>query len=192
MDTTKKKFKRVSCEEIPLVEYNHDWPLSFKEEKIHLLSCLPENMIGRIEHVGSTAVPGLTAKPIIDMLVEVASAEESKKKIAPILETQGYDYFWRPLPGRPASPFYAWFIKRNDSGQRTHHIHMVEYDFEHWDCILFRDYLIEHPDIARDYVALKQKLAGTYPNDREAYTVGKSDFIERITRIAKKEACLTT
>ncbi|VVB63704.1 GrpB protein [uncultured archaeon] len=69
---------------------------NFLEEKEHLLACLPRELIGRIEHFGSTAVPGLTAKPIIDMLVEVASLWEARHRIVPILESQGYDYFWRP------------------------------------------------------------------------------------------------
>ena len=74
-------------------------------------------------------------------------------------------------------PFYAWFIKRDSRGKRTHHIHMVEGHFEHWDRLLFRDYLIQHPDVAEDYQRLKIRLAGMYPNDRVAYTSGKTDFI---------------
>jgi GrpB-like predicted nucleotidyltransferase (UPF0157 family) len=100
----------------------------------------------RIEHYGCTAVPGLAAKPIIDMLVEVTDLDETKTKVAPILEAQGYDYFWRATSGGDVSPFYAWFIKRDsDTGARTHHIHMITGSPEfapHWDALLFRDYLI--------------------------------------------------
>ena len=158
----------------------------FRREKQHLLDCLPADLIRRIEHFGSTAIPGLAAKPIIDMLVEVTSLEETKLRIVPIMEMQGYDYFWRPTWGDDVPPFYAWFIKRDSEGSRTHHIHMVEADFEHWERLLFRDYLIEHPEIAREYQELKYRLLKQFSNDRVAYTQGKTEFIERIMREAKR------
>jgi GrpB-like predicted nucleotidyltransferase (UPF0157 family) len=151
-----------------------------------VFSSLPGEIINRIEHFGSTAVPGLAAKPIVDILVEVTSLEETKKRIAPILESQGYDYFWRPTWGDDTPPFYAWFIKRDSRGNRTHHIHMVEYDFEHWERLLFRDYLIEHPEVAREYQDLKYRLSKAHPHDRIRYSKGKTEFIERVTALAKK------
>lgn len=159
----------------------------FREEKEHLLSCLPNDVIRRIEHFGSTAVPGLAAKPVIDMLVEVTDLEVAQNRIAPILQSQGYDYFWRPTRGEDGGPFYAWFIKRDQrTGARTHHIHMVEDSFiEHWDRLLFRDYLIQHSRAAREYEDLKRHLAAAYPNDRVAYTNGKTQFIDRVTEQAK-------
>jgi len=186
METLEQRIKRVTQEDVAIVPYNPDWPRLFDEEKRHLLSCLPNELIRRIEHFGSTAVPGLAAKPIIDMLVEVTSLEETKMTIVPILEAQGYDYFWRPTAGDDVPPFYAWFIKRDSIGNRTHHIHMVEKDFEHWERLLFRDYLIEHPEIAKQYEALKLRLVNEYPNDRVAYTQGKTDFIVKVTQIAKE------
>jgi GrpB-like predicted nucleotidyltransferase (UPF0157 family) len=143
-------------------------------------------MIRRIEHFGSTAIPGMAAKPIVDMLVEVSSLEETRVTIAPVLEAQGYDYFWRATHGEAGPPFYVWFIKRDSAGVRTHHIHMVESDFEHWERLLFRDYLIEHPEIAKDYENLKLALAREYPNDRIAYTNGKTEFVRRVTQDAKE------
>ena len=145
-----ERIRRIVQEVVAIVPYDSEWPKLFLEEKEHLLTCLPRELIGRIEHFGSTAVPGLAAKPIIDMLVEVKSLEETRRRIVPILEPQGYDYFWRPTWGDDTPPFCAWVIKRNSSGERTHHIHMVERHFEHWDRLLFRDYLIQHPDAARD------------------------------------------
>jgi len=106
--------------------------------------------------------------------------------VAPILEAQGYDYFWRPSFGDDGPPWYAWFIRRNASGVRTHHIHMVEHDFEHWDRLYFRDYLIAHPETAAAYQALKERLAGEHAQDRVAYTREKTDFILEITARAKK------
>ena len=103
-----------------------------------------------------------------------------------ILEAQGYDYIWRPTRGDDVPPFYAWFIKRDPAtGVRTHHIHMVEPHFEHWDSLLFRDYLIAHPDVAAEYAGLKRRLAAAHAHDRETYTNGKREFIQRITRLAK-------
>jgi GrpB-like predicted nucleotidyltransferase (UPF0157 family) len=186
METLKEKIARVVKEEAAVVPYDPCWPDLFEQERLHLLASLPDGLVKRIEHFGSTAVPGLAAKPIVDILVEVASLDETRRIIAPILEAQGYDYFWRPLWGGDTPPYYAWFIKRDKNGNRTHHIHMVEACFEHWDRLLFRDYLIEHPDIAKEYGELKMRLSGEHRNDRTAYTKAKSDFISRVTETAKK------
>jgi GrpB-like predicted nucleotidyltransferase (UPF0157 family) len=186
VETLEEKIKRVLKDKVQVMPYNPNWPVLFEQEKKYLLACLPGELINRIEHFGSTAVPGLAAKPIIDILVEVTSLEETKKRIAPILESQGYDYFWRPTWGDDIPPFYAWFIKRDSKGNRTHHIHMVEHHFEHWDRLLFRDYLIEHPEVAKEYQDLKYRLYNAHPHDRIAYTKGKTDFIERVTAMAKK------
>jgi GrpB-like predicted nucleotidyltransferase (UPF0157 family) len=187
METLEQHIRRVVQEDVAIAPYDPRWPELFLQEKEHLLSCLPRDLVRRIEHVGSTAVPGLAAKPIVDMLVEVSDLEAAKVRIAPLLESQGYDYFWRPTRGNDGPPFYAWFIKRDPvSGARTHHIHMVEADFvEHWDWLLFRDYLIEHPQVAREYQRLKLQLASVYPNDRVAYTKGKNEFISRVTEQAR-------
>jgi GrpB-like predicted nucleotidyltransferase (UPF0157 family) len=185
METLEERVRRAVQEEIDIVPYDPTWPRLFQEEKEHLLACLPRELLGRIEHFGSTAVPGLAAKPIIDMLVEVVSLEEAKQRIVPVLESQGYDYFWRPTFGDDTPPFYAWFIKRNHLGRRTHHIHMVEADFELWDRLLFRDYLIAHPDVAEEYQRLKMRLASDHPKDRALYTQDKTEFIVIVTAQAK-------
>ena len=185
METLEERIKRVLQEEVSIVPYDPAWPRMFEEEKKHLLDCLPQDLIRRIEHFGSTAIPGLAAKPIVDVLVEVDSLEETKTRIAPVLEAKGYDYFWRATHGEDGPPFYAWFIKRNSEGVRTHHIHMVKSDFEHWDRLLFRDYLIANPAAAKEYETLKYALARDYPNDRVAYTNGKSEFVVRVTKVAK-------
>ncbi|MFI5397185.1 MAG: GrpB family protein [Candidatus Binatia bacterium] len=185
MQTLEQRVQRVLRDEVAIGPYDPEWPRMFRQEKAHLLSCLPNELIGRIEHFGSTAVPGLAAKPIVDMLVEVTSLEETKTRIVPVLEAQGYDYFWRPTLGDNTPPFYAWFIKRDQSGRRTHHIHMVEHDCAHWDRLLFRDYLIAHPEIAHEYQELKIQLANRHANDREAYTEAKTEFVVRVTERAK-------
>lgn len=188
METPEERIQRLVREEVSIVPYDPTWPESFRREKEHLLSCLPNDLIRRIEHFGSTAVPGLAAKPIVDMLVEVTDLEATRNRIAPLLESQAYEYLWRPTHGEDGPPFYAWFIKRDPrTGDRTHHIHMVEGDFtDHWDRLLFRDYLIGRPEVAREYEALKIRLAGATPRDRVAYTEGKTEFIVRVTERAKR------
>ncbi len=181
METPEQRIQRVLREEVAITPYDSRWPESFAQEKAFLLSCLPNELIRRIEHFGSTAVPGLAAKPIVDILVEVTDLQATRARIAPVLESLGYDYFWRPTHGDDGPPFYAWFIKRDvQTGARTHHIHMVESHFaEHWDRLLFRDYLIEHPQVAREYAQLKTQLVSALPHDRVAYTQGKTDFVVR-------------
>jgi GrpB-like predicted nucleotidyltransferase (UPF0157 family) len=122
------------------------------------------------------------------MLVEVTDLRAVRERVATVLEAQGYDYFWRPTRGDDGPPFYAWFIKRDPaSGTRTHHIHMVERHFtDHWDRLLFRDYLIKHPPVAREYERLKLDLASAHPNDRVAYTAGKTAFVVRVTEEAQR------
>jgi GrpB-like predicted nucleotidyltransferase (UPF0157 family) len=188
VETLEQRIERLVREDVALVPYDPSWPESFRREKEHLLGCLPADLLGRIEHFGSTAVPGLAAKPIVDLLVEVASLQAARASIVPVLEAQGYDYFWRPTRGEDGPPFYAWFIKRHpDTGARTHHIHMVEGHFaEHWGRLLFRDYLIEHPEVAEEYARLKAHLASAFPNDRVAYTRGKTEFVLRVTEQARR------
>ncbi len=185
-ETPEQKIARVVREHVAIVPYDPVWPMLFEKEQDDLRSSLPRDLVKRIEHFGSTAVPGLAAKPIIDILVEVASLEETKQRIAPLLEAKGYDYFWRPSWGDSTPPFYAWFIKRDAAGIRTHHIHMVEAHFEHWDRLLFRDYLLRHPDVAREYGDLKMRLAAEHDRDRVAYTLAKTEFILNVTAKAKK------
>jgi len=180
----------VTAEPIEIVAYNPDWPASFEREKAHLLATLPAGIIVRIEHFGSTAVPGLSAKPVVDMLVEVTGLDAVKRRVVPILESEGYEYFWRPTAGEDGEPHYAWFIKRDpQTGVRTHHIHMVEGDFaSHWERLLFRDYLVAHKDVADQYDVLKRELALTMATDRVGYTRAKGEFIERVMRDIRRAA----
>ncbi len=184
-EKTQKRIKELITEEIAIVSYNPQWPQLFTQEKQQLQHLIPNKFIHRIEHFGSTAINQLSAKPIIDILVEVSSSDETKKHIDPILQKHDYEYFWRPIIGNEP-PYYAWFIKRNKQGKRTHHIHMVEQDSILWDRLYFRDYLQEFPAEAKRYDALKKKLAKQYPTDRIAYTKAKTSYIETITKKAKK------
>jgi GrpB-like predicted nucleotidyltransferase (UPF0157 family) len=188
MTTLEERVQRAVSEDVAVSAYDPRWPELFRREAAHLRSCLPAGLIRRIEHFGSTAVPGLAAKPIIDLLVEVRSLRAARTEIAAVLQAQGYDYFWRPSFGDDVPPWYAFFIRRNRQSVRTHHLHMVTRRRafqEHWDRLLFRDYLIAHPQTAREYERLKTQLAAAHPNDRVAYTNGKTVFIQRVTAQAK-------
>jgi GrpB-like predicted nucleotidyltransferase (UPF0157 family) len=188
MISLQERVQRADRENVDIAPYDAQWPALFRREARHLQASLPGGIIRRIEHFGSTAVPGLGAKPVIDLLVQVTSLRAARVVVAPILEAQGSDYFWRPSFGDDVPPWYAFFIRRNRGGVRTHHIHMVTgrrtFD-RHWERLLFRDYLIAHPHAARNYERLKRGLAVAYPNDRTAYTDGKTAFIQRITARAK-------
>lgn len=190
-ETVEQRVQRVLKEQITIVPYDSRWPELFRKEKEHLFHVLPKELVRRIEHFGSTAVPGLAAKPIVDMLVEVTDLKATRERIVPVLEAEGYDYFWRASFGDDVPPFYAWFIKRDGpGGARTHHIHMIEntpaFSWQ-WDQLLFRDYLLGHPETVRDYVQLKLRLAAEHAHDRIAYTAGKSEFIKSVTQRARNE-----
>ena len=186
-DDVRDRIERVRREPVEIVPYDSRWPELFVAERDRLLSMFPAH-IRRVEHFGSTAVPGLAAKPVVDMLIEVASLDETRSQIVPVLERAGYDYFWRPSEGDHVPPFYAWFIRRDNQGRRTHHIHMVERDYPQWEALSFRDYLIAHPETAAEYLNVKRRLAAEFPNDREAYTEGKGVFIREITARATEKS----
>ena len=177
-----ERIEEAIREEISIVPYNPEWPVLFEKEAEFLRRYLPASLITRIEHFGSTAIPGLAAKPIIDMLVAVDSLAKTGTQIVPLLESKGYDYFWRT----DSQPPYAWFIKRNAEGKRTHHIHMVEAASTLWERLYFRDYLKRFPAEAQRYEELKQSLAEKYPTDRVAYTDGKAEFVLSVTERAKQ------
>jgi len=180
---SQQRIQKAVSEKIDIVPYDPNWPKLFKDEEKFLKNTFPE-IIKRIEHFGSTAIPGLAAKPIVDMLIEVTSFKDAKKQIVPVLESLGYDYFWRPEFDKP--PMYIWFIKRNSIGNRTHHLHMVEADSKLWDRLYFRDYLVKNQKVAEQYGKLKIKLSNKFANDRVAYTKAKTEFIVSITEKAKK------
>lgn len=180
-ETLKEKIKRVTAETVEVVEYDPEWAMLFEQEKQHLYQDLPDTLIVRIEHFGSTAVPGLAAKPIIDMVIEINDVQHGKVVIPELLEPQGYDCFWRPLANEDIPPYFTWCIKRDCSGKRTHHLHFVEPGFKDAE-LRFRDILRKYPDAADNYRSLKLDLSREHYDDRIAYTEAKSDFIKRVLK----------
>lgn len=159
---------------VEVVDYDPAWPIRFEEERGALQRVLGRWLVGPIEHIGSTAVPGLAAKPVIDILAGVQTLEASRDAIE-AAATLGYCYF----------PYQAsvrhWMCKPSDA-YRTHHLHLVPLGSPQWlRPIAFRNYLRARRDVAVEYEQLKRALALKFRLDREAYTDAKSDFIERIT-----------
>ena len=166
--------------EVTIVEYNPAWPAMFEEEKARLLDAAG-TWIDDVQHVGSTAVPGLAAKPIIDIMIAIYNLADVEKCVAPI-ESLGYGYM-----GEYGLPERHFFRKPPPDGWigRTHHIHMVLRDSNQWvNQVHFRDYLRAHPEARQRYQDLKRELAEQFGSDRFAYTDAKQEFIFAILRKA--------
>ena len=177
-------------DEVVIAEYDPVWPAQFAEEAGRIGAALGDCVVA-VEHFGSTAVPGLSAKPIIDLLVAVRSLPEARAWVVPALEALGYAYW----PDDPA-PDRMFFVKGlPPNGPRTHHVHVVDLsashdprlgDFTFADRLLFRDYLRAHPEEAQRYAALKRDLSAQFADDREAYTNGKTDYIYGVMQEAQE------
>ena len=168
-------------DEVVIDEHDFDWQIIFEEEAARIRKVLDESLINRIEHFGSTAVLGLAAKPVIDILIGVYSLTKAKQTVISPLESLGYAY-WDKNPD-PQRMFFVKGLPPNSP--RTHHIHMVEPNSKLWERLLFRDYLRQHPDEAKRYEALKRQLAQNFTSDREAYTQGKTEYIQSVMTKAK-------
>ncbi|MCX5642750.1 MAG: GrpB family protein [Candidatus Omnitrophica bacterium] len=172
---------------IVVVKYDPAWAELYRAEVRFLKSRFGPEVISRIEHFGSTAVPGSAAKPVIDILVEVTSFKTARSKIIPELKSQGYDYTW--VANQPKPPGHMMFMKGygiEGAERLRYHLHAAPANHPLWDRLFFRDYLRRHPETVRRYEKLKRRLAKLHRNDREAYTEGKADFVKKITDKAKK------
>ena len=169
-------------DEIEIVEYDPRWPALFAEEAVRLRAALDPALIVGLEHFGSTAIPGMAAKPIIDILIAVRSLAAARERFVESLEDLDY-VFWADNPKTDR----LFFVKGMPpyGVRRTHHVHVVAPTAEPWQRLGFRDYLIAHPAEARRYADLKRSLAAAHRNDREAYTDAKAAFVEEIMAKAK-------
>jgi GrpB-like predicted nucleotidyltransferase (UPF0157 family) len=160
-------------ERVSLKEYDPNWVSYFEAERAALHECIGSWIAGGIHRIGSTAVPGLAAKPIIDILVGVADLEQSRPCIDR-LEALTYRY----LPYR--TEVMHWFCKLH-RGRRTHHLHLVPTGSRRYDDELaFRDALRADPSLAARYATLKKDLAARFADDRDAYTQHKTPFIREV------------
>lgn len=156
-----------------VVPYDASWPARFAEERTALARVLSLWLAGPIEHIGSTAVPGLAAKPVIDIMAAVASLDASRPALAALAALR-YVYF----PYR--AEIMHWLCKPSDE-VRTHHLHLVPFGSALWhERLRFRDRLRSDGRVAAEYAALKLALAARYEFDREAYTDAKEPFVRRV------------
>ena len=162
---------------ITVHDYDPGWPNRFGEERRCLLGALGSIVVG-IEHTGSTAVPGLEAKPIIDISVSVSQLPLEERHVAALQEI-GYEYLAEcGVPGR------LYFRKREPHG---FNVYVLQQESSLWDHnLLFRDYLQAHPDEARRYGSLKRKIARQAPHDLRLYTDRKGRFICRTLERARE------
>jgi len=157
---------------VVVVEHDPAWAGAYEAEAERIAGALGDVLRG-LHHIGSTSVPGLCAKPIIDILIE-ADAVEQIDLATPALERLSYE-----AKGEYGIPGRRYFRKDDDAGVRTHHIHAFAADSsEARRHLAFRDYLIAHPEEARRYGELKQRLAREHPNDIDAYMDGKAPLIQ--------------
>jgi GrpB-like predicted nucleotidyltransferase (UPF0157 family) len=164
---------------VAVVEYDPAWPGAFRALARRATEAIGERLMA-VEHVGSTSVPGLAAKPVVDLAVVVREEDvpHAIERLAPL----GYVYRGEQgIPGRHAF--------RSPPGEAKHHLYVCVPESPGLrDHLLFRDHLRAHPDTARAYAGLKCRLATEHRDDRDAYQQAKSAFIEAVTRRAEAEA----
>jgi len=159
---------------VAITPYDPDWPLRFEAERALLEDVLAVWLNGGIHHIGSTAIPGLAAKPIIDMMAGVRDLEEARAAFAP-LRLNSYEY----TPHRPGTHHFSkppgpWW-------RYTHGLHLTEPGSDLWrERLAFRDALRANPALATEYADLKVRLAKEHGTEVERYTVGKRAFVARV------------
>ena len=166
--------------QVSIEDYTRQWLEAFEEECDRLVAAVGPLALA-IEHVGSTSVPGLCAKPVIDIAIGVTDLLTGKECVGPLSDI-AYEY--KGDAGIPGRHFFA----KGNPENRTHYVHVEPLNSVLWrNHILFRDYLRCHPDEAAIYGQLKRALAEKFSEDRDAYALGKNNYIETIIRIASQE-----
>jgi GrpB-like predicted nucleotidyltransferase (UPF0157 family) len=163
---------------VRVVPYDTTWPLEFEAEMARIERAC-DGLPIRLEHIGSTSIPGLAAKPVIDILAGRPGTVAGSAYVAAFKQL-GYEH-----KGAYGIPGRNYFRKGTP---RTHHVHLVSWSSDLWrDHLLFRDYLRTHPEIAREYETIKRELATMYLQDKEKYTDAKGPFVRSIVRRARDE-----
>jgi GrpB-like predicted nucleotidyltransferase (UPF0157 family) len=156
--------------------YSTEWPVLFRRVREELLAVFAPTAVV-VEHIGSTSVPGLAAKPVIDVLLGASTLADVEAKIEPLVE-KGYSYiskYERKLPMR------RYFVKKTLSASIPIHVHAVELGCRLWqEHLAFRDTLCADPAVRSQYEALKLRLAQEFADDKSAYTAAKGPFIQSI------------
>ena len=166
---------------IEVVDYDPSWPRRYEEERDRIAAALGDAVVA-IEHVGGTAVPGLPAKPVIDIMVGVPDIERAGQAVAGLINL-GYQY----VPELESQLPERRYFRRGTP--ETHHVHMVTMGSDFWEeHVLFRDYLRSNPQAAEEYGKLKRALANRFRFDRDAYRAGKVPFIDTVVDAARRQA----
>ncbi len=169
-------FPIILCESLPI------WPSLFCEEKNRIIEAIGKETVERIHHIGSTSVPGLLAKPTIDILLEIKGTTDLNKLIHDLTNI-GYLYESKPMNPAPGMMFMKGYTLQGFSGQ-AFHLH-VRYMAD-WNELYFCEYLRKHPEAAKKYAKVKLALKQRYEFDRDAYTEGKTAFCKEITLKARR------
>ncbi len=162
---------------ITIADYDPTWPDLFAAEKARLMAIIGDH-VADIQHIGSTSVPGLGAKPVIDIMIGVRSLSDADHYcIAPIVDL-GYAYI---MKYEVETPFRRFFCKDNSQGVRTHNIHLVEIGSDWWERhLVFRDYLRTHLEVSEAYERLKRELAAQPFETTNDYAEAKTEFITAV------------
>lgn len=188
METKSMSINRRNLKDMTLAELWEFFPIVFSQHRPEWKVWASEEIDGIkemlvafspvINHVGSTAIPGICAKPIIDLLVEIPDIYDLAS-VASVLENAGYICMSQSSMRVSLNKGYT----PDGYAERVFHIHIRRIGDN--DEICFRDYLISHPDLAKEYEKLKLSLLPKYVHDRDAYTEAKSEFVARVIRLAK-------
>jgi GrpB-like predicted nucleotidyltransferase (UPF0157 family) len=167
--------------DMTIVPYRSGWVDLYEKEAALLRSALGEKAL-HIEHTGSTSIPGMAAKPIIDITVAVESLPKAVELI-PMLEGLGYEH-----RAHDTIPDRMFFAKESAPEIRTHHLNLTQPDSGFWkNQIAFRDYLRTHTQMATEYVSLKKRLAEDYARTKQLDPEGKTKFVTRVLELAEKD-----
>ncbi len=173
------RWSNAEQDRVEIEPYDPSWPERFEREAGAIRRALGDGFVYRVVHVGSTAVPGLAAKPIVDVALEVPDRARWASLVAP-LASIGYVH-WAENPDTTT----MFFVKGMPpfGARRTHHVHVHAPDAVA-ALLRFRDHLRSHPDDAARYESVKRELAARHPTDRDAYTSGKEQFVRDVLRKA--------
>ena len=167
-------------DKVSLVSHSSNWHTEFEQEKEKLQAVLG-NIALAIEHIGSTSIPGLSAKPILDIAVAVENIE-ALKSVIPVLTAAGYDIL------DSIETKGEVLARKGTPDNRTHYIHVEILGDTYWNNhIMFRDFLLKHQEYVKAYEKLKKDLAKQFSDDRKKYTAAKNDFIQNVLKLAQKD-----
>ncbi|MBR2467449.1 MAG: GrpB family protein [Clostridia bacterium] len=167
-------------DEVKVVKYSKKWAKLYDQEREQIEDFLKRYEF-EIEHIGSTSIPGLSAKPIIDIAIAVDNVDVMKQ-VAEVFRIKGYDLL------EQIEDKGEILARKGPEKRRTHYIHIVTLMSDRWiGTNLFKRYLIEHPEYIKQYAVLKKQLAKKFKHDRKSYTAAKNDFIQSVLKLAYKQ-----